>query len=249
MPFLYTIWCLFWFFFSFFLLYPFFWILIQKKTWHRYTHWVYKAWGKFFFFISFIPVRNIWFFKPLPNQNYIYVANHSSLLDIALMITAVPNFSTFVGKSSVGKVPLFGYKFKKLHIPVDRSETKSRILTYERMKKALKDGKNLLIYPEGGIFSENPPLMIPFKEGAFKAAIETQTPLVPVSILGSWRVLPDKSPVRFHRHRCTLLFHEPIDTKNKTLDEVEAFKMQVFQIIDADIKTFLENGNRYEKSV
>jgi 1-acyl-sn-glycerol-3-phosphate acyltransferase len=236
---LYTVWCFCCFLTTFLLLYPLFWILIQRKSWHFYTNWVYKMWGRAFFFLTGIGVETEWRFQPNSKQNYIYAANHASFLDIALMITTVPNFSVFVGKSSVMRVPLFGYKFKKLHIPVDRSEAQSRVMTYERMKKVLTEGKNLLIYPEGGIFSENPPHMIPFKIGAFRAAIETQTPLVPVTIINAWKVLPDKTPIRFQRHTCKLVFHPPIDTQDMSLEQAEAMKDSVFQTIDACIKQHL----------
>lgn len=188
-----------------------------------------------------VRVQTVWEFAPQDHQNYIYAANHTSYLDIAAMIMTVPNFSVFMGKASVQKVPLFGYIFKKLHIPVHRSKGSSRYEAFERVKEALSEGKNILIYPEGGILTQHPPELAPFKDGAFRAAIQKKVPLVPVTILYNWLILPDKLPLVFRRHPCKLIYHKPIETHNLTEDDIERIKNQTYQLIENTIKNHIHH--------
>ncbi len=238
---LYTIWCATWFLIIFLTLFPFLWLATQRKEWHYWNGFLYRIWAKILYFGIGIKVTTEWEFEPNPNQNYIYAANHTSYMDIAAMVMTVPKFSVFMGKASLSKVPLFGYIFKKIHIPVSRGQGASRFEAFEKVKEAIKEKKNILIYPEGGIFSKNPPQMTPFKDGAFRAAIQTQTPLVPVTILYNWIILPDKQPLKFTRHHCKIIYHAPIKTQNLNENDVEDLKNKTFKLIDSTIKKCNKN--------
>ena len=235
---LYTMWCAFWFMLIFLLLYPFLWLATQRKEWHYWNGFLYRIWAKILYFGIGIKVETEWEFEPNPSQNYIYASNHTSYMDIAAMVMTVPNFSVFMGKASLSKVPLFGYIFKKIHIPVSRGRGTSRFEAFEKVKEALVEGKNVLIYPEGGIIGDNQPELNPFKEGAFRAAIQTHIPLVPVTILYNWIIFPDKRPFKFTRHRCKMIYHAPIDTTNLEDKDVEDLKDKTFQLIDSTIKKY-----------
>ena len=235
---LYTYWSMFCFILSFTLVYPFLWLALQKKEWHSWNGFLYKVVGKMFYTAIGVKVKSEWEFEPDPNQNYIYAANHTSYLDISAMIMTIPKFSIFMGKAEAGKVPFFGYIFRKAHISVSRDKSSSRSQAFEDVKKVLREGKNVLIYPEGGIFSKTPPDLCPFKDGAFRAAIQTQTPLVPVTILYNWIIFPDKQPFKFSRHDCKLIYHKPIQTENLTIKDVEKIKEQTYQTIDSTLKKY-----------
>jgi 1-acyl-sn-glycerol-3-phosphate acyltransferase len=159
-------------------------------------------------------------------------------MDISAMVMTVPNFSVFMGKASLSQVPLFGYIFKKIHIPVSRGQGSSRFEAFEQVKNALAEGKNVLIYPEGGIFGKNPPELSPFKDGAFRAAIQTNTSLVPVTILYNWIIFPDKKPFKFTRHKCKMIYHSPIKTINLNDKDVEDLRNKTFELIDSTIKKY-----------
>ncbi len=235
---LYTIWCMFWFMLIFLILYPFMWLSTQRKEWHYWNGFLYRTWATVLYFGMGIKVKTEWEFEPKPNHNYIYVANHTSYMDIAAMVKTVPNFSVFMGKASLSKVPLFGYIFKKIHISVSRGQGTSRVEAFEKVKEAVKEGKNVLIYPEGGIFGDNQPELNPFKDGAFRAAIQTKSPLVPVTLLYNWIIFPDKQPFKFTRHRCKMIYHHPIETKDLGEKDVENLKNKTFQLIDSTIKKY-----------
>jgi 1-acyl-sn-glycerol-3-phosphate acyltransferase len=130
--------------------------------------------------------------------------------------------------------------YRKLHITVDRTKLKSRYTTLIESMQAIDDGKSLVIYPEGGILTTNPPEMADFKDGAFRIAIEKQIPIVPVTIPYNWIILPDREFV-LRWNRIKVIFHEPIFTTGLTLDDVPRLKHQLRVIITNELKKHNEN--------
>jgi 1-acyl-sn-glycerol-3-phosphate acyltransferase len=167
-------------------------------------------------------------------KQYIFCPNHTSYLDIASM-GFNPINAVFVGKNDMERIPLFGFMYRKLHITVDRSKLKSRMNTLIQSMKAVEDGKSLIIFPEGGIYTDNPPRMTPFKDGAFRTAIEKQIPVVPVTIPFNWIILPDK-PFLLHWRLMKIIFHEPIETTGYTLETVNQLKDRAFETINKELK-------------
>ncbi|NJM26626.1 MAG: 1-acyl-sn-glycerol-3-phosphate acyltransferase, partial [Bacteroidia bacterium] len=96
-------------------------------------------------------------------------------------------------------------------------------------------GKSLVIFPEGGIYTKEPPRMVRFKDGAFRAAIEKQIPLVPVTIPNNWIILPDEAFL-LRWGTVHVIFHEPIETKGLTLADMDRLKSDVYQVIDLELK-------------
>ena len=162
-------------------------------------------------------------------QAYVFCANHFSYLDIAMMGVVIKNYFAFMGKSSAKSIPLFGYMFAKLHIQVDRSAKDSRIKALTRSIRALKSGRSIMIFPEGGIHSTNIPEMVqPFKDGAFSMAVENQVPIVPISLLDNYKAMPE---ILFKWHKLRVIIHTPIETTGKTKADIEALKQQVYDTI------------------
>jgi 1-acyl-sn-glycerol-3-phosphate acyltransferase len=193
-----------------------------------------RWWARLLFFFSFIRWKVVCQEKLDTRRQYIFCANHFSYLDIPTM-GLTPVNAIFVGKNEMENIPLFGFMYRKLHITVDRSRLKSRGNTQLRSLKAIDEGKSLIIFPEGGIVTQHPPRMAPFKDGAFRAAIEKQIPLVPVSIPRNWIILPDQSPLRLRSGKVIVIFHKPIETTGYTLDRMEELKKQVYDVIDTGL--------------
>lgn len=232
----YFLWMSIVFLLGFFILFPVLYLIIQKKQWHPYYYTVTKIWGICFYTLLFLPVKRVWEFKPVKNQVYVYCPNHFSFLDIPLLTLTMPAFFVFVGLHNLEKIPFFGYMYRKIHIPVNRRSFRNRYQTYEKAKEALDEGKNLVIFPEGGIWSEDFPEMYHFKEGPFRIAIEKQIPIVPVSIPFNWKLMPLLDVNRLRWHRSEIIYHQPIETQGMTLKDLERLKKQTFQIIDRQLK-------------
>jgi 1-acyl-sn-glycerol-3-phosphate acyltransferase len=166
------------------------------------------------------------------NTPYLFLANHFSYLDVAMM-GFVPGDVLFVGKASIRKAPLFGYYFKKLHIAVDRSRVKSRAETMRRAGEAIDRGSGIVLFPEGGIYTQNPPLMVPFKNGAFRLAIEKQIEVIPVTLSYNHLILPDDGQLLLRRKPAKMVLHTPLDPKN--FDSDEDLKSKCFEVIQEQL--------------
>ncbi len=231
---LYLYWFLFVTILSFLTLYPItFLFLLTNKT-YRLAHFMNKVWGVFTFTLAFIPWWKIKEEK-LPDKA-VFCANHFSFIDIPAIFLAVPGYFSIIGKSSLNKVPLFGFMFKKLYISVNRSHGKNRYEAFEKGLDMIDSGRSMVIYPEGGIKAKTPPQMAPFKDGAFKIAIQKKTPIVPVTIYNNWIILKDEKKKRMKWRPSKVKFHSPIETKTLSLEDVDSLKAKVYSVIDKELK-------------
>lgn len=113
-------------------------------------------------------------------KSYMLVANHTSMLDIMLMLAVSKNPFVFVGKKELVKIPVFGFFYKRVCIMVDREDIKSRTGVYRRAQRRLDQGLSICIFPEGGVPEEHV-VLDEFKDGAFKMAIAHKIPVVPIT--------------------------------------------------------------------
>src|SRR5882762_565048 len=216
------------------LLFPFLLVPIIFPGQFKLTGIINRCWAKLLFIFVFLPYEAECRSKLDPRQTYIFCSNHFSYLDIPAMGLNPVN-AIFVGKNDMEKVPLFGFMYRKLHITVDRRSLRSRGNTVLNSLKAIDSGKSLVIYPEGGMVSTEPPKMAHFKDGAFRAAIEKQIPVVPVTIPFNWIILPEL-PMRLHRGKVKVIFHEPIETKGMSNGDVKKLKDEVYSVIASELE-------------
>jgi 1-acyl-sn-glycerol-3-phosphate acyltransferase len=194
-----------------------------------------RWWARLFFPLIFLPYRVECRSKLDPKKQYIFCPNHFSYLDIASM-GFNPINAIFVGKNDMENIPFFGYMYRKLHITVDRSSLKSRVNTILRSLQAIDEGKSLIIFPEGGIATKQPPHMVKFKYGAFRVAIEKQIPIVPVTIPYNWIILQDHPVLLLRGGLMKIIFHEPIEVSGYTMDRVGELRDKVFAVINQELK-------------
>jgi 1-acyl-sn-glycerol-3-phosphate acyltransferase len=232
---LYTLYAAILFVLLFIFLFPFFLIPIILPKQHTLTGALNRVWAYAMFPLIAMPFR-IEERKHLDRkQQYVFVPNHFSYLDIATMGFNPVN-AVFVGKSDMEKVPLFGFMYRKLHITVDRASLSSRVNTLKKGMQAIDQGKSLVIFPEGGILTKHAPAMIKFKDGAFRIAIEKQIPIVPVTIPNNWIILPDQEPLQLRWGIMKVIFHEPIDTIGMALKDVDNLKDRAYSIIQKELE-------------
>ncbi|MEL1246937.1 MULTISPECIES: lysophospholipid acyltransferase family protein [Flavobacterium] len=163
-------------------------------------------------------------------KSYMLVANHTSMTDIMMMLIAVKNHPfVFVGKKELAKIPIFGFIYKRVCILVDRSNSKSRYQVFERAQKRIHQGLSICIFPEGGVPEEHI-VLDEFKDGAFRIAIEHGLPIVPMVFFDNKKRFsytffsgtPGKMRAKIY---------PIIETKGKTLEDRNALKQQVRDII------------------
>lgn len=219
----------------FILLFPFLLIPILFPSQYKLTGTINRWWAKLLFTFVFLSYEIECHAKLDPKRTYIFCPNHFSYLDIPTM-GLNPCNTLFVGKNDMEKVPFFGFMYRRLHITVNRESIRSRGHTLKKTMLAIEDGKSLVIYPEGGMMTQQAPQMVPFKNGAFRAAIEKQIAIVPVTIPFNWIILPDQSPLRLNRGKVKVIFHEPIETARLTLEDINELKEKVYNTIDEELK-------------
>lgn len=199
-----------------------------------------RWWARLLFFLVGLPAKTEYRFAHNPKAQYIFCSNHFSYLDIPALGLNRHN-AIFVGKSAMEKIPLFGFMYRNLHITVDRSRLKSKYSTLVQSMRAIDAGKSLIYYPEGGIVTTSPPEMVPFKDGAFRTAIEKHIPIVPVTIPYNWIILPDNEFL-LQWHPVKVIFHRPVETTGLTLQDIDWLKEHVYHIIDTELRK--HNGSR-----
>lgn len=161
-------------------MFPILLISILKESWYPYFFKIARVWAKVILIGMGFNYRIERDQKPEKDKSYMFIANHTSMADIMLMLVAVKNPFVFVGKKELAKIPLFGFFYKRTCILVDRSSAKSRQAVFLRAQKRLKTGVSICIFPEGGVPEEHIELD-EFKDGAFRLAINHQIPIVPLT--------------------------------------------------------------------
>lgn len=231
---IYTIYALLIFFITFLMLFPLFLISAWIPNWQKYGRKVNRFWARIYFILIFKPITIEGKENIKKDQPYVFAANHFSYLDIPFM-GFIPGDVVFIGKSSIRKIPLFGYYFKKLHIAVDRSSVKSRGEVLIRAKKAISKGSSIVIFPEGGIITGEPPHMNRFKDGAFNLAIDKQIPLIPVTLSFNHLILPDDGKYLLGFKRGKIVIHPPIETIGMTSKDLADLREGCYKIIQEQL--------------
>lgn len=225
-----SIWFYLLFVLFFLLIFPFhFLFLLGKARWaHNISHRLNMAWGA----VITYPV-GVWVVsrnrKKIKKKGvYIFAPNHSSYLDIPICNVSIVNSFRFIGKAELNKVPLFGYMFKRLHIPVNRGSITDSYRSFVGAKQKLEEGTSVLVFPEGTIPDKKRVTLKRFKDGAFRLAIETGIPIVPMTILGAARALPDDGKLLLHPTKVRVIFHDPIETAGMDISEAGELKKRVY---------------------
>lgn len=151
----------------------------------------------------------------------VVVSNHESNAD-PFLISFLPWEMKWLGKSSLFKIPVVGWSMWLAgDIPVRRGERDSAAEAMGRCAKWLDKGMPVMIFPEGTRSKTED--LLPFKDGAFRLAIETGADVLPIAVSGTRRALP-KHSWRFSTSRARVTVGTPISTQGMTLDDVERLK-------------------------
>jgi 1-acyl-sn-glycerol-3-phosphate acyltransferase len=120
----------------------------------------------------------------------IYASNHTSYFDVLPLMLGLGVPYRFVAKMEVGRMPFIGTFLKRMgHLKFDRTDPESRLRQADEMEEFLRNGESVFVFPEGTFTSEDG--VRPFQLGAFKAAVATGAPIIPVSLAGTRKFLRD----------------------------------------------------------
>jgi 1-acyl-sn-glycerol-3-phosphate acyltransferase len=196
---------------------------------------VYKGcmiWADLWFFLVLIWHKNIYVEKLRKNQSYIFVANHISYFDSAIIPKTFRHPVRPLGKVEMSKVPVFGFIYKNVIVTVDRSSSANRTKSVQLLKSILRKRISILVFPEGTFNLSHRPLK-DFYDGAFRIAIETGTPIKPVLFLDTYSRMHYKSIFSMNPGKSRSLFLPEVSVEGLTLSDVSSLKTKVFELMEA----------------
>ena len=162
---------------------------LSEKTYPQFFWLARNIWATAILYGMGCPPRITYVQKMERGRSYMLVANHTSMLDIMMMLRVSRNPFVFVGKKELAGIPVFGFFYRRVCILVDRESSQSRSAVYRRAQKRLQQGLSICIFPEGGVPDESI-VLDQFKDGAFKMAIAHRIPVVPVTFFDNKRRFP-----------------------------------------------------------
>ncbi len=194
-------------------------------------------WADIWLFLIGVFHRNIYEVPPDTSRQYIFVSNHISYLDIPVIMKAIRRqHFRILGKAELGNIPVFGFIFKQAAVSVDRKDPENRAKSVLVLKSIIKRNISVFICPEGTFNETHKPLK-DFYDGAFKIAIETQTPIKPILFLDTYDRLNYKSVFSLSPGRSRAVFLEETDTAGLSPGNVSLLKEKIYkQMEDALIR-------------
>ena len=160
------------------------------------------------------------------NTSYIYVSNHTSFLDIPGIRLLIPGEFRPIAKKELLKIPVFGFIVKAATVVVDRSNAQSRKQSIEKLRDILKGGISILVFAEG-TQNRTTEILQPFKDGAFRIAIDTQLPIIPLVVIGAGPLMPP-GKMDIKPGNIKVVAGEPISVEGLTTDDVQTLKQKTF---------------------
>jgi len=187
-----------------------------------------RVWADVWAFLIGVRHQNI-FLSPLDNnKQYIFVANHISYLDIPSILKSIRHqHFRALGKFEMKRIPVFGLIYKNAAVMVDRSSADNRAESLRILKSVLQKGVSIFIFPEG-TFNETHHALKDFYDGAFRMAIETQTPIKPILFLDTYDRLSYKNIFSLTPGKNRAIFLDEIRTENLTISDLPELKDKVY---------------------
>ena len=237
---IYTLYALFWFAFFTILAFPLV-IIFSFFGKHRGGNLIWyiaKVWADIWYFLLGIRHENIFESSYDPAGNYIFLANHISYMDIPCLFKAIRKQPfRMLGKEEIKKIPIFGFIYSRGAVMVNRGSAERRAKSVRILKSLLKHHISIGIFPEG-TFNETGKPLKSFYDGAFRIAIETQTPVKPILFLDNYSLMDYRSLLSLKHGRSRAVFLEEIPPDGYSLKDISRYKQKVFDIMESKLKSY-----------
>lgn len=211
--------------------FPFFLVVGSRDTGkaRRIIATVVRYWSRGWLLLIGMRIRCSGYFPK--DKKFVIVANHISYLDTVNIYAAIPEYFRTLAKKEMVKIPVFGFVYKQLAILVDRSSQESRAKSMRLMWRQLRKECHITIFPEGG-FNETGAPLSSFYDGAFRLAIQAQTPILPMVFPDTvhrwhysawWKLWPGRNRV---------IFLHPVYVNDLTLEDLPELKEKVRRLME-----------------
>ena len=194
-----------------------------------------RIWDDAWVMMVGIRQKNIYESPVDTDSSYIFVANHVSYMDIPVILQAIRRQPLRVlGKSEMRHIPIFGFIYSRAVVMVDRSNAANRSKSVRQAKAILRKKISIFIFPEG-TFNETGKPLKDFYDGAFRIAIETQRPIIPVLFLDTYDRMSSKSFFSLNPGKSRAVFLEEVSVRGLSLAQVPELKRRVYDIMEAKL--------------
>ena len=209
-------------------------IIISREEWYPIFFKIARAWANTVLFVMGFSTKVSREEESISHKSYMFCPNHTSAIDILLMLSVTKNPFVFLGKKELVNIPVFGYVYKRTCILVDRNDMKSRRAAFKEAQKRLKKGLSICIFPEGKVPDDESILLDEFQKGAFRLAIDFKIPVVPITFYDCKKRFsytffsgsPGLLRVKMHRF---------INTTDLVQQDINTLKDKTYQIIYNDL--------------
>ncbi len=174
----------------------------------HYYHGIAHLWSRFWMWLFNVRVRIHGLEHLRSGERYIYISNHASMFDIPVVLGFIPDQIRIIFKKELGRIPIFGWSISVGHyISIDRSNARRAKESLEQAIEKMKSGKSVLLFAEGTRTRDGK--MQAFKRGPFSLAVRSGVPIMPVTINGSFSIMPPDT-LRVRPGTIDLILHPPV---------------------------------------
>lgn len=168
-------------------------LLCINKKHYKYAYFFIRLWCYILFYgMGFrYELINLSGKKIDKNRQYIFISNHTSMIDVLLPVILHPHHPVvFVGKKELDKIPIFSIIYRQVAVLVDRKDPKSRAAVYDKVAQRMAEGSSIIIFPEGGVPDDTSIVLDNFKDGAFKLSSKHHFPIAVYTYVGLKEMFP-----------------------------------------------------------
>lgn len=212
-------------------------LLFGKITGGNLIYKLCMCWARTWYFLIGISHQEIYEYPHDSTRQYIFVANHISYMDIPPLVLIAHQPIRILGKYEMVKIPVFGWIYRAAVVLVNRKNAATRSRSVRALKSALKQGISIFIFPEG-TFNISPAPLKDFFDGAFRIAIETETPIKPVLLVDTLERLHFNSIFSLTPGKSRVVFLDEIPVTGLSLRDIPYLKEKVHRIMDAGLRRY-----------
>ncbi len=195
----------------------------------RQQHFIAHLWARTLVLISLSSVTVEGRENLPPGSTAVYAANHLSYMDTPVLFAKLPFQFRILAKQALWKIPFIGWYLNRSgQVPVDTHSPRSLVASLNRGVHTLKHGLPLVLFPEGGRAFNGK--MQPMMSGCAYMAIKAQVPLVPITLIGTYELLPIHV-YALHPRPLKIIIGRPIPTEGLTSRDADRLTQQIFDTI------------------
>lgn len=190
-----------------------------------------QLWADVIFILWAISHKNYFEVPHDRSKQYMFVFNHISYMDIPVLMKVIrKQHFRILGKAGVSKIPVFGFFYRNAVVMVDRSSAQKRTASVRQLKSVIRKNISVVIAPEGTFNTTGQPLK-EFYDGAFRVAIETQTPIKPILFLDTYDRMSYLNVLSLTPGRSRAVYLQEISVDGLTVKDVGMLKEKVYKLM------------------